>query len=150
MDVAPNVAIFGNADTFFQGLVREGERGVQSHHGCNLTIAFADFLDEAFIFGNPAANDIAVGDFVAERGAQAGLADSGLDQVERAIPHGWGGMVINDGGRAVADAVNQRELGREQDILFAQRPVNFPPQLFEDFDEIFRRFSWNGHAACHG
>ena len=58
--------------------------------------------------------------------------------------------MINDGGCAVADAVNQWELGREQDILFAQRPVNFPPQFFEDFDEILRRFSWNGHAACHG
>jgi hypothetical protein len=81
---------------------------VQSHHGRDLTVAFADLLDKSFVFGNPAAGDVAVRDFVAERGAQSRLADGFLDQVERAVAHGRGGVVVDDRGRAVADAVNQR------------------------------------------
>jgi len=53
MNVAANIGIFGNADTFLQGLVGKRKGGVQSHHSCNLTIALANFLDETSIFSIP-------------------------------------------------------------------------------------------------
>ena len=57
MNVAANIGIFGNADTFLQGLVGKRKGGVQSHHSRNLTIALANFLDETSIFSNSTARN---------------------------------------------------------------------------------------------
>ncbi len=113
MDMAANARVLGDADTFFQGLIGDGERGVQSHHGCDLPVAFADLLDKALVLRDAAAHHVAVGDFIAQRGADACLADGAFDQVKRAIAHAGRGMVVDDRGRAVADALDQRASARK-------------------------------------
>ena len=100
---------------------------MQAHHCCYLTIALTNLLDETFIFGDPTADDITVGDLVAQRGTQTRLADSSFNQVKGTIPHGRRSMMINYRSCAVTDAVNQWELGRQQDILFAQGTIHLPP-----------------------
>ena len=111
MDMATYSALFGNADAFFKSIVRECKGGMQTHHGGDLSITVTDFLYEALVFCDSAAHDIAVRDFVAQRSTHASLADGGLDNVKRAIARGWGGMVVDHGGGAVTDTVDQRELG---------------------------------------
>ena len=60
MDVTAHTCIFGDAHASFNRFIGSGEGGMQPHHGCNLTIALANFLDETFVFGYPAAFSIAV------------------------------------------------------------------------------------------
>ena len=125
MDVTSNARILRNADTFLEGFIGEGEGGVQSHHGRDLPVTLADLLDEALVLLDAAAHHVAVRDFITQRGADACLADSIFDQVERAIAHAGRGMVVDDRGRAVADAFDQRDLRRKRDIFLAKARSTF-------------------------
>jgi len=83
VDVAADAVFPGNAHAGLDGLVRNGERGVQAHHGGDLPVALTDLLDEALVFGNPAALDVAVGDLVTQRGAQTSFMLAGTDCRDR-------------------------------------------------------------------
>src|SRR4030042_5070044 len=100
---------------------------MHSHHRRNLTIALAYLFDETLVFRNPPTGDVAVGDFITDRGTDSRLSHGTFNQVKRAIPHCRGGMVVNDRGCAIADTVNQRPLCREGDVLFMKCPGPFPP-----------------------
>ena len=108
VDVTTHTCLPGNAYTFLNGRIRQGERGMHTHHRRNLPIPPANLLDKALVFRNPTPGNVAVRNFIAQGCTDARLPDRVLNQVERALPHTRGGMVINDGGRAIADAVDQR------------------------------------------
>ncbi|MBV6466300.1 MAG: hypothetical protein PGMFKBFP_01607 [Anaerolineales bacterium] len=147
VDVAADARVSRDADALLNRVVRDGERGVQSHHGRDLAVAFADLFDEAFVLSNALPVDVAVRDLVAQRGADSRLPHRGLDDVERAVAGGGGGVMVNDGRRPVADALDQRDLRREQDVVADDGAVHFPPQAFEDFHEVGGGFARDRHAA---
>ena len=53
VDVAADARVPGNAHAFLERLIREGEGGMQAHHGRDLPIALADLLDEARFSSTP-------------------------------------------------------------------------------------------------
>src|SRR5688500_15890260 len=122
---------------------------MESHHCSDLPITLANFLDEAFVFIDAAAHHVSVRDFITKRGADPCLADGVFDQVKRAIAHAWRSMVVNNRGRAVTNALDERDLCRKSDILLAQGSIYFPPQALEDFYKVRRGFAWDSHATRH-
>ena len=56
MDVAADTGFLAMTNALLEVSSDRVKRGVQSHHGSNLSIAFADLLDEALVFRHPAAS----------------------------------------------------------------------------------------------
>ena len=54
---------------------------MEAHHRRDLSVAFADLLDKTFILLDAAAQHISVRNLIAQRGADAGLADGSVMQL---------------------------------------------------------------------
>lgn len=70
---------------------------------------------------------VAIGHLVAEAGAQAGLADGVGDQIERTCDDIRAGMMVNQGGRAVANGVHQADQRAQRYAVRVQGFVQRPP-----------------------
>src|SRR5512135_282750 len=142
MDMAAHARICGDTHALLERIIGEREGGVQAHHGCDLTVTLANLLDEAPVLIYSSALHIPVGYLIAEGSAQAGLAHGGLQQIQGTLALPRRSMMVDHGGGAIADALDERDLRREQDILVAERHIELPPQAFEDLHEIRGGLSW--------
>ena len=59
-------------------------------------------------------------------------------------------MVVEDGGRAALDAVDERDQRTVIDIVKGERAVQAPPEALEDLGEVARGCVLEGHAAGEG
>ena len=91
--------------------------------------------------GVGAVQAVAVGDFVAERGADAALAHHVGDGVQAAADGVGAGVVVEDGRRARADGAQDGDLGGDDAVFEAEGAVELPPEVFEDFDEVRARLA---------
>jgi len=58
--------------------------------------------------------------------------------------------MVDDGGRPIADAFDQRDLRRKRDVFAVDSLVHFPPQAFENLHKVRSGFARDGHTARHG
>ena len=135
----------------FQRLIRDGERGVQPERRAQLRVAFlAAALDEAHVLGDArarAVHPVAVGDFVAQAGAQPGLFDGVRDDVQAAVDDVRAGVMVDQRRAAVADRIHQTDQRAGAHIIPQQRPVELPPESLQDFHEVGGRRAGDRHAA---
>ncbi len=90
----------------------------------------SDSLDKTHVLGNAGLRffrPVAIGHFVAEAGAQAGLADGVGDQIERTCDDIRAGMMVNQGGCAVANGVHQADQRAQRYAVRVQGFVQRPP-----------------------
>ena len=151
VDVEAGAQALRCAGRCFQRLVRQGERGVEAEGGGQLRVGFVlAAFDEAHVLGDAgrcAGHAVAVGHFVAQAGAQAGLLDRVRDDVQAAVNHIRAGMVVNQRRAAVADRVGQADQRAVLDVIPQQRPVELPPEPLQDLDEVRGGRAGDRHAA---
>ena len=58
--MATDASVLGNANTALQGFVGESKGCMKSHHGRDLSIAFANLLNKAFVLFHAAAGNVSV------------------------------------------------------------------------------------------
>lgn len=144
----------GRAGTLRECAVSDGERGVETEesaeHAVTRLLARREKCAILFDTLERDLDAIAIGDFVAKTTTQAGEM-SGVCNAEEAAFHRIGtGMVVEDGGCAVANAVDHGDGGAERDIVEGEDFVEAPPEAFEDFDEVAGGSIFERHSAGEG
>ena len=119
-------------------------------HGILALLAEADpvvvLLDglEALLLAVPVA------DLVAQAGPDAEAAGAGGDLKQGAGDLGVGGVVVEDGGDALLDAVDQQRVGAGPAALQGQLAVHGPPGAVQHLVEIGGIVAHDGQAAGQG
>ena len=153
MDVIAGAAVVGGHHAV-EGLVADGEQGVSAEHGGQhgilVLLALGDevgvFLDglQALLLAVP------VGDLIAQAGADAELLGGLGNGVQGAGDLGIGGVVIEDGGNALLDAVHIQGVGAGAGAGQGQLAVDGPPGAVQDLVEIGGIVAHDGQAPCQG
>lgn len=153
MDVVTGAAIVGGHHAV-KGLVADGEQGVSAEHGGQhgvpVPFALGDevgiFLDglEALFFAVP------VGNLIAQAGADAEFLGGGGNGVQRAGDLGIGGVMVENGGNALLDAVYVQGVGAGAGAGQGQLAVDGPPGAVQDLVEIGGIVAHDGQAPCQG
>ena len=93
---------------------------------------------------------VAIGDLVAKTAAQAGQ-QRGVGDAKQAARHSAGaGVMIEDCGHAIADAVDHAHHGAPIDVVEGERLVEPPPEALQNLSEVARRSIFERHAAREG
>ena len=139
MDVIAGAAVVGLHHAV-EGFIRNGEEGVAAEHGLEhgvvLFFAVGDKVG-VFLYGLEALLlAVPVGDLVAKARADAKLLGRLGNLKERAGNLAVGGVVVEDGGDALLDAVDVEGVGRGLGALQGEFAVNGPPGAVQDFIEV--------------
>ena len=150
MDVIAGAAVVG-LDHAVEGLIGDGEERVTAEHrrehGILALLAFRDevgiFLDglQALLLA------VAVGDLIAQAGAQAETLALLGDGVQRAGDLAVAGVVVEHGGDALLDGVDVERGGAGLGAVHHQVAVDGPPRSVEDLVEVCRVVADDGQAA---
>ena len=143
VDVKAAAEIVAEGGRSRQGLVAEGEGGVQPEHRRDAGIvALPAGADKGGVLLQPRAGRsgaVAVGNFVAEAAAQAGCMESPGDGLERAADRAGTGVMIDQGGGAAADCLQQDREGAPVAVLEGEGLVEPPPEILQHRLERLRR-----------
>jgi len=154
VDVEAGVETGGHLRGAGEGAVTEGEGGVQAEESAEQAIAgLAAELEEGTILTQALVGDgfaIAVRDFVTEAAADAGLLGRVCNAEEAAGDGVGAGVMIEDGGDAVADAIDHADHGAGVGVIEGEDFIEAPPEAFENLQEGFGRVSFEGHASGEG
>ena len=93
---------------------------------------------------------VPVGDLVAEAGPHPGLIYRRGDLVQAAGDVALAGVVVDEGGGAVADGIHQADQGAVVHVVGPQGLVQPPPQLFQDLGKVGGWLAREGHAPGKG
>jgi len=150
MDVIAGAAVVG-LDHAVEGLVGNREERVAAEHGGEHRVLFL------FAVGDPVGVlldglqalllAVAVGDLIAQAGANAELLGGFADLEQRAGDLAVGGVVIEDRRDALLDAVNVKGVGRSAGALERQLAVHGPPRSVEHLVESRGVVADDGQAA---
>ena len=135
-----------------EGAVGDRKEGVAAEHGFDHVVVlfgrppgeFGIFPDRlpAFFFAVP------LRDLIAQTGADAQLLRRVPDRKKRARDLREARVVIENGGHAVPDAVEDRGVGAGLRAVERQVPVDVPPGAVEDLEEIRGIIALDGKASC--
>ena len=89
-------------------------------------------------------------DFVAQHRPQPCFLDRVGDLVQRTVDGVGAGVVVDQRRRAVLDGIHQADQRAVAHVHIEQRPIQPPPQPFQDVGEILGGRAGNGHAARKG
>ena len=133
---------------FFEGFVGKGEERVAAEHGLDHRIVgLAGPVREVGVFPDALAGfflAVPLGDLIAQACADAGLLRDIADGEEGARDFAEGGVMVEDGGHAVADAVEDRGPGGRPGSVQGQVAVDVPPHAFEDFQKVGGMMAFDG------
>ena len=125
-----------------QGRVADGEGRVEAEEGAEEGRSPPRSAGEGGVLLEPLLRDrlaVAVGELVAEAGAEARLLHGLGDEVQGAAHGAGAGVVVDEGRGALPDGVDQHDLGAELDVVEAQLPVQAPPEVLEHLLEVAAR-----------
>ena len=153
VDVVARSAVVG-LDHAVKGLVRDGEQGVAAEHGREHRIlfllavsdeigVFLDGLDGLFLA-------VAVGDLIAQAGADAELLRGFRDPEQAAGDLAEGGVMVENRRDALLDAVDVQRVGGGLRALEGQAAIDGPPRSVEHLVEIGGVVALDGKAAGKG
>ena len=138
VDVIAGTAIVG-LDHAVEGLVRDGEQRVTAEHGGEhwilLLLAVGDPVGVLLDGLQALLLAVAVGDFVAQTGADAEFLGALADLEQRAGDLAVGCVMVENGRDALLDAVDVQRIGRGAGALERQLAVHGPPCAVKDFVE---------------
>ena len=150
MNVVAGAAVVG-LDHAVKGLVGDGEQCVTAEHGCEHRIlALLTLGDEVGIFLNGLQAlflAVAVGDFIAQAGADAEFLGGFCDGVQAAGNLAVGGVVVKNGGHALLDAVNVKCVGRSAGTGQREPAVDGPPCAVKHLVEVCWIIAHDGQAT---
>ena len=137
-----------------KGLVADGEQGVSAEHGGQHGVPvpftlgdevgiFLDGLEALFLA-------VPVGNLIAQAGADAEFLGRGGNGVQRAGNLGIGGVMVENGGDALLDAVHIQGVGAGAGAGQGQLAVDGPPGAVQDLVEVGGIVAHNGQAPCQG
>ena len=139
MDVIAGSAVVG-LDHAVKGLVRDGEQGVTAEHGGEHRIFFLLAVgDEVGVFLDGLQRfllAVAVGDLVAQAGANAELLCRLGDLEQAAGDLTEGGVMVENRRDALLDAVDVQRVGGSLRPFEGQLAVDRPPCAVEHLIEI--------------
>ena len=134
-----------------EGLVGDGEESVTAEHGCQhgvfLLLAVGDEVGVLLNGLQALLLAVTVGDLVAEAGADAELLGALGDLEEGAGDLGIGGVVVENGGDALLDAVDVESIGAGAAALQGQLAIHGPPSAVQHLVEIGGVVAHNAEAA---
>ena len=135
---------------FLEGFVGNRKEGVAAEHGFDHGIVgLAGPVREVGVFPDALAGfflAVPLGDLVTEAGPDAGLLRHVANRKEGARDFAEGGVMVEDGGHAVADAVEDRSPGGSPGAGQGQVAVDVPPHAFEDFQKVGGIMAFDGKA----
>ena len=139
VDVEAGHAVVG-LDHLLKGLVGDGEQGVAAEHGLDhvVVLLLGPAGEVGVLPDGLAALLLAVplADLVAQVGPDAQLPAHVLDGEQGAGDLAEGGVVVEDGGDAVPDAVQHGGVGAGPGAVQGQVPVNVPPLAVQHLKEV--------------
>ena len=150
VDVEAGHAVVG-LDHLLKGLVGDGEQGVAAEHGLDhVVVLLLGPLGEVSVLLNGLITlllAVALGHLVAQVGAHAQLLAHVLDGEEGAGDLAEGGVVIEDGGHAVPDAVQHGGVSAGAGAIQGQVTVDVPPLAVQHLKEVGGIEAVNGQAT---
>ena len=153
MDVITGAAIVGG-DHAVKGLVGDGEQGVAAEHcGEHRVLFLLAVGDEVGVFLHGLDGlllAVAVGNLVAQAGADAEFL-GGLGDLKQAAGNlAEGCVMVEDRRHALLDAVEIQRIGGGLCSLERQLAVDGPPRAVEDLKEVRGVVALDGQAAGEG
>ena len=150
VDVEAGEAVVG-LDHLVESLVREREQGMPAEHGGDhVGVLPGGPARELGVLGDGLIAlllAVAVGGLVAEAGAHARLLRDVLNREERPGNLEEAGVVVEDGGHAVADAVQDGRVRGGAGALRVEVAIDLPPLLLEVLEEVGGVAALDGQAA---
>ena len=139
MDVEAGHAVVG-LDHLLKGLVGDGEQGVAAEHSLDhvVVLLLGPLGEVGVLLDGLIALLLAVtlGHLVAEVGAHTQFLAHVLDGKEGAGDLAEGSVVVEDGGHAVPDAVQDGGVGAGAGTVQGQVAVNVPPLAVQHLKEV--------------
>ena len=133
-----------------KGSVGDREKGVAAEHGLDHgIIGFNCIFGKISVLPDPLQGlffAVALGDLIAEAGPHACFLRDVPDGKKRTGDLAEAGVVVKDRRHAVADAVQDRCVGRRPGSVQSEPPVDRPPGAVEDLKEIGGIIADNGKA----
>ena len=151
VNMKAGVEFRGKASAAGKGLVAQSKRSVQPEKSFQqaafgLLAAFEErpiFLDA--LIRNLRA--FAIRDLVAKTTAHTGPS-RGLRDAEQAAGHRAGaGMMVENGGRSIFDAVDKRHHSAQIHILQGENLIQPPPDTLQDLQEVARSSIFQSHST---
>ena len=150
MDVIAGTAVVGLHHAI-EGLVGDGEQCVTAEHGSQhgvlLLLAVGDPVGVLLDGLQALLLAVAVGDLVAQAGTDAELLGALTDLEQRAGDLGVSGVVIEDGGHALLDAVHIQRIGASAGAFQRQLAVHGPPCAVQHLVEVGGVVAHDGEAS---
>ena len=139
MDVEAGHAVVG-LDHLLEGLVGDGEQGVAAEHGLDhVVVLLLRPPGEVGVLPDGLAallRAVPLADLIAEVGPDAQLLTHVLDGEKGAGDFAEGGVMVEDGGHAVPDAVQHRGVGAGPGAVQGQMPVDVPPLAVQHLQKV--------------
>src|ERR1035437_5035335 len=151
MHVETCIELCRRARTADQSLIAQCEGCVQAeestHHAVSRLFAI---LKEGTVFVDALVRDlgaVAIRDLVAEATAQSCQARSISDAEQAAGDRTGTGVMIEDGGGAISDAVNHCHHGAQVHIFESQNFIQPPPEPLKNLNKVARRIVFQRHST---
>ena len=139
MDVEAGHTVVG-LHHLLEGLVGDGEQGVAAEHGLDhVVVLLLRPPGEVGVLPDGLAAllcAVPLADLIAEVGPDAQLLTHVLDGEEGAGDFAEGGVVVEDGGHTVPDAVQHRGVGAGPGAVQGQMSVDVPPLAVQHLQEV--------------
>ena len=139
MDVEAGHAVVGLHHAL-KGLVADGEEGVAAEHGLDhVVVRVPGPPSKVGVLLNGLEGlllAVPVGDLVAQAGAHPQLPAHILDGEEAAGDLAKAGVVVEDGGHAVPDAVQHSGVGAGAGAVHGEVAVDVPPHPLQDLQKV--------------
>ena len=139
VDVEAGEPIIG-LDHLLKGLVRDGEQGVAAEHGLDhiVVLLLTPACEVGVLLNGLVAlfHAVPLADLIAQVGANAQLLAHVLDGEEGAGDLTEGGVVVEDGGDAVPDAVQHGGVGAGPGAVQSQVTVDIPPLTIQHLKKV--------------
>ena len=136
------------SDHLFEGLVGDGEQSMATEHcGDHVVVLSSCPASEVSVLLDSLValfHAVALGNFVAQVSTDTDFLADVLDGEQGAGDLSEGCMVVNDGGDAVTDGVQNGGVSTSLGAIHGQMTVDVPPGVFQNFDEV------TGVLACDG
>ena len=149
VDVEAGHAVIG-LHHLLKSLIGDCKEGVAAEHGLDhRVIGFQSIFGKFGVLLNSLQGllfTVALGDLVAEAGPHACFLRDVPDGKKRTGDLAEAGVVVKDRRHAVADAVQDRCVGRRPGSVQSEPPVDRPPGAVEDLKEIGGIIADNGKA----
>ena len=151
VDMKARIEVGGHAAAGFKRFIAHGERRMQAEKPAKQIVAgaLATLKKGAILLDALLCNfrALTIRNFVAEATAQSGKARSLCDAKQATGNSAGAGMVIEDGGGAVADAVDHGHRCAQIHIVKSEHLVEPPPQALQDLGEVAGSRVFQRHSA---